>query len=716
MLLLLQDLGAPPSPWSTKASSEATSIAQVASLAEVDFVRARTMDNLFRSLSFVFIFWWLVLYALSGGPWSLDALLRYAERMLWVLGAAAVGVLAAWFVFRQLELREAVRRLRGGGGTGDRFVKECSLGELPTVDLPPPSEKEKKEGKGKLVRASAPHNEDDAWVPQDLRQWWAWYRKQHPAYAEAFVEAWRVMQGMPVPASPYPGGHGGATLLEHAWNVLRTLYRIKPWPEYSGMRNSEGKVVFDLLDEQRRPYRFVRSDALVALCAFAHDIGKVLCYEVDPSGEVRIVKDDHDTVGARLLRTLPSWRALPFDEYQRALVCVGWYHKPLQMPLARWIDDRARALTLLVQHVDELTGQLEGAGHYARYISTPAVSAAGQANAAATQRAAIREASDAPTAPSAPHVEPSTPAPVPQPQGSVHDDHDGILERVPAQAMLAAHPPREDDGVPLAHLSDEEILELTVPVLIKSGAVGPGANSANRVGYKYGSWLYLLDPNLNERMRDHYSAHPNSPFPAEAFERARPSVSSEYSRRLMMALAAKGALKQEHNGQYFGERSAYFLLANANGDEGGPYVIVARAYAFGAQVFNLPDVRREPTIARAVRANQPLQNEQHIELIKQRMQAWSEPTTPLQLKQQQQQKQARQTTERLQRAGVALAPFEPGAVALLSPEELAAAVLKDERGHVCYRADVLLRRFAEPELPHDVIDIDGVTCWRFGRR
>lgn len=649
------------------------------------------MDRLAGPLAGIVIFWWGLTYLWIWPDGGLATLLDYLRRAgLSVVAGLGFGLLLARLARRQVLVQSALQRLQAWGR--DQQGARTSIGRLPALPQP----------------RMAPEPPGNGWMPADLRPWWSWYDKAHPAYAAALLQAWRVMQAADLPAAVQPGGHGGATLVEHAWNVLRTLLRLKEWPQYTGVRTSEGRLVFDLLDAQRRPYRFDREDPLPMLCAFAHDIGKVVCYRRE-GGRIAEVREHHDTEGARLLRTLPAWRALPWDELQRALVCVGYYHKPLQMPLVQWIDDRARALTLLIQHVDVLTGQLEGLGRYAAYIAHPAP--ASPAPPAGQVAADKTPPQDEPTeqehraqswGDEHPQDEPQDGAPAPvAPQAA-----DDVVEQRPKPTLPAS-------ATVLADISDEEILDLTAAVLLKHDALS-GRRSAHRVGYKHSSWVYLLDPLLNERMREHCASVPGCPLQPPHFERQHPGVPTAYARRLMVALANLGALKQEHDGRYWGEASSFFLLQDAEGKAGGLYCIIARAYAFGRAVLELPDCPREPLVARAVRHNDALTDEEHIERIRQRLAAWREPVSAAQKKQQAARERAQQEARAMQAAGVEKAPFDRAAVALLTPQELAEALVRDEAGQACYRASIVQRRFAEP--PHgsaEIVEIDGEPCWRF---
>lgn len=683
------------------------------------------MDNLLRPLLAVIALWWVIGYALFG-IWTWDALSHYLSRVGLILFLVLpVGILASYLWRNRLAVSGAVSNLQGAR----RTLANTTMGALPSFAQP----------KKRLAPDSS------KWVPPDLQAWWEGYERDHPGYAHALREAWEVMAAKPLPASPYKGGHGGATLIEHSWNVLRTLLRLKEsaWPKYEGMRNSQGKVVFDLLDSERRPYVFDRKDPLPMLCAFAHDIGKVTCYEMGEDGQVRQLFDDHDSEGARLLRGLPSWRALPFDEYQRALVCVGWYHKLIGVPKAKWIDDRARALLMLIATVDTLTGEAEGRGRYAKFISrpTPVVAVARNAGKAAVVAQAVPDDDDEgpsdPGAQTAALQQPAVAAASASVSGTGRQAQPRVFSalaavedwNLPPQAVtipaLAAQAPAAEDlsaattsQNPLPHIDPEELIDLVRCVLMSSAALahGPG-----RVGFKYGSWLYLKDIRLNEKVYEMVKSSSNTQLTASDFDR-KPGSSSDFTKGLMYALAQMGALKQEHEGKYYGQATAFYYINGASAAPGGDekqggYIIICRAFAFGEAIFMAKDAPREPTISSAVYHNNPLRKAEAIERVRACMQAWIDTREPkrttLDIKAEQIAKVANKEAQRMKEAGVDRAPFDLSVVSSLAPEELAAAFVRDAQGQPCYRASALLGRFDPPNPRHfETIDIDGEPHWR----
>ena len=341
-------------------------------------------NPLIKSVLIVFFFWYIVLYLMSDAP-VIHMPAALLQTIAWVTFSAGVGIfftLARGIFHRgQRDQRLLGRKLRGASTT---------LGNPPIPGLAPsrPS--------GKSL---ADHWNEFGWTPRGevppefwaQFPWWPAYRAKHPAYAAAFAGCAQVMFGMPaLPASPRPGGHGGVSLIRHSVSVLHTLMEMAPDWKFSGNKNKKGQLKSDgaLYDLTKTHHAFhFRSvadadfDPILPLAAFAHDIGKVRCYEPSnwkgegrplirrkkrqagwdgPVDVVREVKPLHGLEGARLLRRMSEIHNLPMKERDALLVCVAYYHDIDDMPRARWIDDRTRSLVHLLYEADVATGVQEG--------------------------------------------------------------------------------------------------------------------------------------------------------------------------------------------------------------------------------------------------------------------------------------------------------------------------------------------------------------------
>jgi hypothetical protein len=93
--------------------------------------------------------------------------------------------------------------------------------------------------------------------------------------------------------------------------------------------------------------------------AFAHDIGKVACYQFK-DGTVTSFIGGHGERGAALLRRLQSVMELPMEDRDALLLGVEFYHHLSDMPTARWISDRIRSLTALLYVADCDASETEG--------------------------------------------------------------------------------------------------------------------------------------------------------------------------------------------------------------------------------------------------------------------------------------------------------------------------------------------------------------------
>jgi hypothetical protein len=694
------------------------------------------MDHLIRPFMAVFAFWWLLLFFWFGEISDFQSVLGYlmGGAAAFLIGGS-LGALFSYLARTRVIYTDLVRRLAKKDaaplGTSPDAGALVTIGALPGFGKLPPM-------------AKVPP--DASWVPPDLARWWRWYKDRHPGYARALAQAWAIMQAADLPAASVPGGHGQATLVEHSWNVLRTLLRLKELPPYRGMTNKEGKITFPLLDATKTEYRFDREDPLPMLCAFAHDIGKVTCFVKGKDGRITVVKDDHDTEGKRLVRRLSAWRMLDFAEYQRALICLGYYHKPSEVPRTNWIDDRARALLMLIHQVDEWTSELEGRGYYDKYIRHPLPRNAAAKTATAAEHAAAQEAPNAAAEPeieAAPeneslpepdlpapdepewHHPPRGPDPIDAPAESDSlgcDEEEGQEAGGETTPATERHYPAQVSTGPLGHISDAKIIAETAGVLLKSRAL-MGVISVSGVGFKYGSWVYLHVPRLNSAMKRELEESPDPLFDPSHCVQHNSGQPTEFTKRLMLALANQGALKQEHEGKYYGPATAFFFLKKLgkNGEvieETGAraYFIIARAFAFGRSVFGLPDVRREPVIDRPVRENAPLTDDKSIERVRTLMQSWAEPKSDIARKEEVKQTITKNTMEELAANGVGLMPFDLGALSFMDPADIQRACVKSPDGETVYRVSVLGARFAPPQVPHEVVDVDGEPCWRLLRR
>lgn len=488
-------------------------------------------NDLLRSHLVVTLFWFLVLFvAYKGFDLKMLAIsLNYA--ILVAVGGVACG--AALWVAVDMSRR---------GGVLSRYGTHALRGASSTIGAIPVAQ-EPKRGKVKASTLSSRF------------PWWDAYRARHPAHADAFRAILAVMASNPkLPASPVPGGHGGATLIEHSFNVVDTLMQMAPKWVYRGHRNKKGEIVFPLLDATRSEsgFRFAQDDPILPLTALAHDIGKLSCYRmVGDDGQVIEVRKNHDVEGAKLLRAIPEVMDLPWKDKVALLTACEYYHHLGAIPYSTWIDDRARALVELLIAADIATGRREGG-------------------------AVTDEYEDADLAPMQP-------------------DEAGNAASVDA---AETEPPPETRNPPTGRATSVNeaealhgsALDLAYSVLLEPGRVN-GTNAATRVAWKHGEWLYISDAKLRSAVaRKTGDSGYNEPPHLGSMHR--------FTLELMARLAEKGALLQEIDGHHFSEKRAIYTTRSATPGKSAvesKFVIVAKTSAFPG-LENVADCRSAPEI------------------------------------------------------------------------------------------------------------------------
>lgn len=482
-------------------------------------------NDVLRSHLIVALFWFVVIFIYTFGfdLRSLSESLAYS--MLVILAGIAVGV-SLWVAVDMTRVGGILSRY---GEHAHRGLKS-TLGEIPLPKQP--------------TRAKA----DDAMLSRRF-PWWKSYADSYPEHAAAFRAVLAVMLANPkLPASPVPGGHGGATLIEHSFNVVDTLLEMAPKWSYKGHRNKKGEIVFPLLDTTRVEHRFPPNDPILALAAFAHDVGKVACYQMNPDGSVTEIRKNHDIEGAKLLRTLPEVMALPWKEQVALLSACEFYHHLGALPQSTWINDRARSLVELLIAADVLTGQREGGVIVNDY-------------------------------------EDSDGADIQLPQAKVEPDADDEAE---VEKMTG----EDESAVPDASLPVEHgsALDVTYSVLLEPGRVN-GSLSAQRIAWKYGEWLYINDG----RLRDAVSARVgDNDYTRQPYR----GNMSPFTLDLLAQLAERGALLQELNGRKYSPKRAIYNTTSAVQGKAPVetrFVIVAKVSAFPG-LENAQDCKAAPVV------------------------------------------------------------------------------------------------------------------------
>ena len=457
------------------------------------------------------VFWWLLLTVVTFSSIDLldrldvrDVSLRIALAFAGV--TAAIALIAAATRLR----RELVRRSLL---EGERRGITTSVGPVP-------------EGLGQPQRIAGSRLDLERTHP--LRLWADQVRDTHPEVHALFGAIVDTMAAYPdCPAAPVRTGHGGRTLFEHSLVVVEQVTLAAPKFRYDGGRNRQGKLVRPVLDSN---FRFDPEDPLIVLLAFAHDIGKLECYQRDPaSGRIEEIKRDHDRIGRLMLARMPElWQLAPADR-QALLFASGYYHHPQALP--EQVEDRPRALMELLIVADTLAGQHEDA--HPVWGTTPPIAAVpltGATSAAPTTAADMDEEDDNAVLP------------------PVAPEHAGAgldrLESYYAQAFL-------------------EVLAL--PRSIN----GPRGKT---LGYRWDNLLYLEDEPLRHAMARQLDE-------ASLMEAKHGDGRSRVNEDLMRALLKLGWLYNVHDGAEYSETRALFRVK----------WLTATTDASGAKVWERPD-------------------------------------------------------------------------------------------------------------------------------
>ncbi len=486
------------------------------------------MNNpLLSSFVIVTAFWYGVLAIPSRA--LLHEIPLYALKGLWV---ALVGLF--WGVLAFVVWLAVVRANKQHGlKSGDnRRGLSISLGDFPR-GAPPPA------------RAAC----SELFLPEQLSPWFTAYQAAHPAHVALLRAVMEIYLAHPsLPASPVPGGHGGATLMQHSRNVLATILSMAPSWRYDGHKNKKGQIVFPLIDAT---YRFDVTDPLIPIAGLAHDIGKITCYRQRQDGLVEEVRPNHDTEGGKILISLDEFWALPKGDRDTLNLALSFYHHINSLPL--WVDDRTRALTELLITADMRTGMAEGEKNMA----------------------AMYEDLDA------------VPA-------WLEGQPDQEEKQIPAQALPDQATPTDRAADAAAVPADENenwAWDQFEALLLEPGRIN-GNDKALRVGFKHGEWVYVNDAVLRTAL----AAVLDVP---RLTEQAGRGQMSPFTRLLLARLARRGLLYQHHDGRDFSEKSALFkMVMHGTGGkivQNWGFTMIFRATAFPA-IAAMPDCKYPPQI------------------------------------------------------------------------------------------------------------------------
>ena len=528
-------------------------------------------NPLVKSVIIVVLFWYTVI--------ALFPLLKTWDLGLWIeyipilfkaapsfvthsLKIAALGAItgcACVLILHMMGLGESLhalrkRRFRGALLTIGDFPKGA---QLPKRTHTPPVEVDPKD-----VASLPPLDWSAVQLgDQELNDWWSRYAQAYPVHARLFAAIDGTLLAYPnTPASPVPGGHGGATLLQHSRSVLKmTLLHAKDFA-WVGHRNKKGTITYHPTDAT---YAFDEADPLIPLVAYAHDIGKIWCYEVQPDGTVNEVRANHATVGAQLFRQLPELWSLPLNERETVNYAIKYYHSISRMPLS--IGDHARALAELLIESDIATGLMEGeANIVAHFLDSEGETLtatpdhiAGIKGALAISAAPVQHPVAAPQ--QVPVTVPTAAA------GSTHQLQVANATTPSSGKSLAVMTINDRDR--LSRISDfiprkvefrnDIAYWISCLLQLMLDANNLKVNTADRMGIKCDGWVYIFDAELRTRL----SKIANFP---KMLEQKHEGQIAEVTKLLLSAINETGCLLTAINGNRFNAQSSLFNIAIKN--------------------------------------------------------------------------------------------------------------------------------------------------------
>lgn len=515
----------------------------------------------------VTLFWSIVMLIASGVNVA-----YYPIAIGWsavVLVISAGFGFCAWFIYRWLRVKGVAGMAFGGEKRNGAVL---SLGKFPPI---------------KAVKLA---DFDPARFARAID--FQSYKAAHPAHAALMLAIARYMNTVPnLPASPVPGGHGGANLIDHSINVVDAMGEVCASWRFEGHKNKDGSFWYQVKPVNGRAYhQFDPLDPILPLAAFAHDVGKVDCYTLAPDGTVtektltaflfdgskldrdktKKKKIEHDTVGAQILRRMPELWALPPEDVKALLTAVGYYHKIGSLPLSEWVTDRVRSLVELVAYADQVAGAKENGEE------APALEAA----QASTSAAPVIAKDDPNQIYIAPHVEAAQSRRAP-----------------PAQSVVETQAEAQGAAVPDSSISDPEALddyqfERFLDVLRAENRIN-GKDARERIGFKYGDLVYVSDIKLRNAMSATYQDVWYTADP----EQNRGTMHA-WTKKLLKRLDNMGLLVKHHGDLTFSYKTALFTtVAVTENSRGGEerFVMIFHASLLPSLQHN-PDCKNPPKI------------------------------------------------------------------------------------------------------------------------
>lgn len=402
-------------------------------------------------------------------------------------------------------------------------------------------------------------------APRDLLEstpWWPRVSTQYPGYASAIKAVLDTMYVTPkLPASPYPGGHRGRTLVEHSLAVVEHMLQEVPGWRYTGQYDKRGNLRVPLQNPDKIAHRFRPDEVpLLILAALSHDIGKLTCYvpaeDQDDNLTVATLKvveafPNHDQEGARLLRMIPEVMDLPFEDRTALITACGYYHHPFQLPNADWVTDRIRSLTELLAHADIQTGISEG--H--------------------TLTADVEDGYADTVEPAAPSADALPPT-----EELDEGDLDSAISVAASEIRGARKSRGEAEHGQQVDLPRE--LRLFMDSIRRPGAInGVGQQKNNRIAWKHGDYVYVIDSAMRAVVMNRNPG--DMAWLATATETSSGNA-APFTAALAEQIHAMNGLMVEFEGKTYTPRRALFKMASKGSTRTVPVLVVRTSFIPGA--------------------------------------------------------------------------------------------------------------------------------------
>ncbi len=289
----------------------------------------------------------------------ISAILFIGDRLVWVL-MCVFAALALVFFWEAAETFAITQGLRPQTRRG---LSTTTLGMLPrshgitAPQLPIPAKARAGRLRSKIARLERNRSEDTL-DKQALQH----FALSVSPRAELFWSVYGILEESDLPASPYHGSHGDASLLEHSLRVAAAMAKV--WAEMD--QASIGTV---RAKDAATSKSFDVETAILA--GLAHDLGKVLCFR--RSGENIEVMGLHDIEGSRMLARLDAfWDLLDangkHDDFTQRMLTqsIRYYHHAYAYPGSGYkrnfiqTDEAVVDLMQAIRKADMIAGSIEG--------------------------------------------------------------------------------------------------------------------------------------------------------------------------------------------------------------------------------------------------------------------------------------------------------------------------------------------------------------------